>query len=76
MTVIYPRIPGEPAPTITRIDDFTVAVTNGLGTEGDVISFGRTNSSPASTFVVDLPAVASGAAGPSAPNLTYFDPRP
>lgn len=55
LSVVYPAQWGQPAPTITRIDDYTVQVQQ--GTNDDVISFDETNASPASTIIVDLPAV-------------------
>ncbi|MBI5383773.1 MAG: heparinase II/III family protein [Verrucomicrobia bacterium] len=65
LTVIYPTKPGEAAPTITRIDDWTVAVTNSAGTEGDLISFdtNRTNA----TLLVDLAGVVAGSQSLDAP---------
>lgn len=48
MTVIYPVKWGDSAPIITRIDDKTVAVTN--GSDGDVISW-DTNS-PVATLII------------------------
>jgi hypothetical protein len=42
LSVIYPVKPGNALPTITRITDNTVAITN--GSESDVISFGETNA--------------------------------
>jgi hypothetical protein len=63
MTVIFPVKPGDSDPTITRIDDYTVAVTNGA--EGDVISF-ATNSSVAS-LIVDTGAQLAEPDQPPAP---------
>jgi hypothetical protein len=50
--VVYPIKPGDPDPIITRIDSYTVAITNGA--EYDVISF-DTNSVVA-TLIVDVGA--------------------
>lgn len=52
MTVVYPVYSGDPLPTITRLDDYTVAITN--GSEGDVISFDK--DSPVATLAVDIGA--------------------
>ena len=54
MTVIYPVAPGGSMPTITRLDDYTVAVTNGA--QGDVISF-NPQTTNAATFLVHAPAI-------------------
>lgn len=51
MTVIYPVKPGDGVPEISRINDYTVAVTNGI--EGDVITFG-TNYVGSYTYRVSL----------------------
>lgn len=56
MTVVYPVKFGQTVPTITRVDDNTVAVTNGA--EWDIITF-DTNQASASSLVVDIGAVAS-----------------
>lgn len=55
LTVIYPVKPGDSAPSITRLDDYTVAVTNAGA--GDVIGF-NTNSSFAGqvTLMVNVSA--------------------
>ncbi len=58
MTVIYPVKPGDPPPTIRRIDDYTVAVTNGLRTVGDVISFDPRTTHQA-TLIVNSPLMQS-----------------
>lgn len=52
MSVIYPVKWGDTAPTITRVTDNTVRVQQ--GSDDDVVSFGETNSSPASTLIVAL----------------------
>lgn len=71
MTVVYPQKWDESAPTITRIDDYTVAVTN--GSEGDVISF-DTNSAVA-TLIVDAGATnAPPAAPPETTATPVFSP--
>lgn len=49
MTVVYPVVPGSPAPTITRMDDYTVQVQSGTNT--DVISFDASTKLPASMIV-------------------------
>lgn len=56
MTVIYPVPPGGNPPQITRLDDDTVAVTN--GSQGDVISFNPNTTFPA-TLVVAVPSVSA-----------------
>jgi hypothetical protein len=57
MTVIYPVRPGGTAPQITRLDDYTVAVTN--GTQGDVVSFDPNTKFPATLIVnaLNIPVV-------------------
>jgi hypothetical protein len=50
LTVIYPVKPGDAAPTIARLSDWTVAVTNGV--DVDIISW-RTNEPYASTMIID-----------------------
>jgi hypothetical protein len=52
MYVIYPVKPGTSAPTITRVDDFTVKVSK--DGEEDIISF---NNNASATLVVDLPQI-------------------
>jgi len=60
MTVIYPVPPGASLPQITRLDDYTAAITN--GTEGDVISFDPNTKFPA-TMIINEPSIsAAGAA--------------
>jgi hypothetical protein len=59
MTVIYPVPPGAAAPQITRLDDYTVAVTN--GTEADVISFDPNTKFPATTIINEPSISAAGA---------------
>jgi len=49
MTVIYPVRPGGAAPQITRLDDYTVAVTNGA--QADVVSFDPNTQFPATLIV-------------------------
>ncbi len=49
MTVIYPVSPNDTTPTITRLDDYTVAVTNGI--QGDVISFNPSTTNKYSILV-------------------------
>jgi len=61
LSVIVPQQPGVSAPSFTRISDDTVQVVYDGVT--DVISFGRTNSSPASTYVVNLAASGGGEEG-------------
>jgi hypothetical protein len=59
MTVIYPVPPGAALPQITRVDDYSVAVTNGA--EGDVISFDPGTTLPA-TMIINEPAIAAAGA--------------
>jgi len=74
LTVIYPVREGSLPPQFRRIDNLTVAVTNGA--EGDVISFdsGRTND-PNVTLVVDVAtirAIGLTQARPNVPGVTRF----
>jgi hypothetical protein len=78
MSVIYPVKPGAAAPQITRLDDYTVAVTNGV--EGDVIGF-NTNSPFASraTLMVNSSAISGSTYVPPvrpAPPLNLRAPGP
>jgi len=66
MSVIYPVPPGGTAPTITRVDDWTVAVTNGA--EGDVISFDY--NSPTATLIIENVATNEVAAYVNRASLT------
>jgi hypothetical protein len=52
MTVIYPIKPGDPAPTISSLNDFTAEVTDSSGS--DVISFDRNSAPDTTTILVDL----------------------
>lgn len=56
LTVIYPYRAADPAPTITRLDDYTVEVDDGV--DDDVVSFDPATAFPA-TLIVDLPALGS-----------------
>ena len=58
LTVIYPVDNGGPAPTITRINDLTVQVSDGVTT--DIITFDPTQASGATVYI-DLADLASGA---------------
>lgn len=55
LSVVYPVMEGDTAPTITRLSDNAVRVQH--GSDDDVISFGDTNIvSPAITLFIDVPA--------------------
>ena len=56
MTVIYPVPPGGTPPTMGRLDNYTVAVTN--GSQVDVISFNSATTNPC-TLIVNSPYLAS-----------------
>ena len=58
LTVIYPVDNGGAAPTITRINDLTVQVSDGVTT--DIITFDPTQASGATVYI-DLADLASGA---------------
>lgn len=77
MTVVYPVIPGEPDPIIVPIDDFTVAVTNGLRTEGDVITFNKNYGGRAgpATHTVDPGGTGGGTFTMPPPPTTPRNPR-
>jgi hypothetical protein len=69
MTVIYPVPPGGAPPQITRLDDYTVAVTN--GGQGDVISFDPQTTAPV-TMLVNLPLLSTtDTVLPTPPAPTY-----
>ena len=73
MTVIYPVPPGEPEPTISRLDDYTVSVTK--GGQRDVISFDPQTTN-ACTLIVNSPFLGSSMTPlPAPPTPLYTDSR-
>lgn len=58
LTIIYPVPPGGSIPQFTRLDDYTVAITN--GSQGDVIGF-NPNTTNATTLLINEPAIAATA---------------
>ena len=80
--VIYPEKPGESSPTITRLDDRTVSVTDAQGTN-DVISFvasTATSTNAQATLLVmmdggsDAPAPGPGESSPTGPSTFMRGP--
>lgn len=69
MTVIFPVAPGSNAPSMGRLDDYTVAVTN--GSQVDIISFDPNTKQPY-TLLVNSPYVTTGATPlPTPPTPLY-----
>ncbi len=73
LSVVYPVKSGETAPTITRLDDYTVRVQKGV--DDDIITF-NTNSAYAdqATLIVAVPGIAvTTRLGQVANPIRYFD---